>query len=185
MELPANMIKDLKSNMLWKTEADFDRIYNIYYPKLVRFANTYLLSFSDSENIVQDIFLRLWENRDQIPCSGNINAYLFTVVKNRCVDTLRTVKKERFCNLSGIEQQELNLKLYALEAFDENGFTLSELERIIQEAILSLPDRCREIFLLSRMEGLTYKEISERLEISTNTIEGQMSAALRKLRVAL
>ena len=47
MELPANMIKDLKSNMLWKTEADFDRIYNIYYPKLVRFANTYLLSFSD------------------------------------------------------------------------------------------------------------------------------------------
>ena len=90
MELPANMIKDLKSNMLWKTEADFDRIYNIYYPKLVRFANTYLLSFSDSENIVQDIFLRLWENRDQIPCSGNINAYLFTVVKNRCVDTLRT-----------------------------------------------------------------------------------------------
>lgn len=185
MELPANMIKDLKSNMLWKTEADFDRIYNIYYPKLVRFANTYLLSFSDSENIVQDIFLRLWENRDQIPCSGSINAYLFTVVKNRCVDTLRTVKKERFCNLSGIEQQELNLKLYALEAFDENGFTLSELERIIQEAILSLPDRCREIFLLSRMEGLTYKEISERLEISTNTIEGQMSAALRKLRVAL
>ena len=77
------------------------------------------------------------------------------------------------------------MKLYALEAFDENGFTLSELERIIQEAILSLPDRCREIFLLSRMEGLTYKEISERLEISTNTIEGQMSAALRKLRVAL
>lgn len=179
------MNKDQNINKLWNTEADFDRIYKIYYPKLVRFANTYLLSIFDSENLVQDIFLQLWEHRDNILYAENINAYLFTIVKNRCIDSLRSIKKGKTSRLSDVERQELDLKLYSLEAFDEHGFTVEELEKIIRNAIASLPEGCRRIFLLNRMRGLTYKEIAERLDISTNTIEGQMSVALRKLRLAL
>lgn len=179
------MNKDWNTNKLWNTETDFDKTYKTYYPKLVRLANTYLLSISDSENLVQDIFLQLWERRDSIPYNENINAYLFTVVKNRCIDSLRSIKRGKMRYLSDVEQQELDLKLYSLEAFDEHGYTLEELEKIITDAIASLPEGCRRIFLLSRMRGLTYKEIAERLDISTNTIEGQMSVALKKLRIAL
>ena len=65
---------------------DYSKIYAIYFPKLVRFSQTYLHTQEDAENLVQDIFLYLWENREQIPLLGNMNAYLFTVVKNRCID---------------------------------------------------------------------------------------------------
>lgn len=86
---------------------------------------------------------------------------------------------------SPVERQELEFKLYSLQKFDENSFSFFEMERILQQAIESLPERCREIFRLSRMEGLQNKEIAARLGISVNTVEGQMSIALRKLRVAL
>lgn len=172
-------------NKLWNTEADFDKIYKKYYPKLVRFANTYLLSISDSENIVQDIFLQMWETHGHIPYGSNIDAYLFTAVKNRCIDLLRSIKKKKTSHLSDVEQKELDLKLYSLEMFDEQSFTLDELEKAITDAIASLPEGCRRIFLLSRMERLTYKEIAEQLDVSINTIEGQMSVALRKLRFIL
>ena len=182
---PCTMRTGQHVNKLWNTEADFDKIYKKYYPKLVRFANTYLLSISDSENIVQDIFLQMWETHGHIPYGSNIDAYLFTAVKNRCIDLLRSIKKKKTSHLSDVEQKELDLKLYSLEMFDEQSFTLDELEKAITDAIASLPEGCRRIFLLSRMERLTYKEIAEQLDVSINTIEGQMSVALRKLRFIL
>ena len=70
-------------------DTDFDRIYTIYFPKLVRFAQTYLLYREEAENIVQDIFLQLWESTDRLLLQSSLNAYLFTIVKNRCIDALR------------------------------------------------------------------------------------------------
>ena len=87
--------------------------------------------------------------------------------------------------LLSFQRLKLEFKLYSLQKFDENSFSFFEMERILQQAIESLPERCREIFKLSRMEGLQNKEIAARLGISVNTVEGQMSIALRKLRVAL
>lgn len=167
--------------------ADFDRIYTIYFPKLVRFSKAYLLFQEDAENLVQDIFLKLWEQYDQIPFNGNLNAFLFTIVKNRCIDTLRKSSQTQgqYCPLSQVEHKELEFKLYSLQRFDENNLSLPEIEDIIRHAVDSLPTRCREIFWLSRMEGLKHKEIAERLNISVNTVEGQMAIALRKLKVSL
>lgn len=177
----------MRKTLLNTKDADFDRIYTIYFPKLVRFSKTYLLFQEDAENIVQDIFLKLWENNDLISFTGNINAYLFTIVKNRCIDFLRKEYQvdNRNCSLSEVERKELEFKLYSLQQFDENNFSLAEIENIIHQAVDSLPPRCREIFLLSRMEGLKHKEIAERLDISVNTVEGQINIALRKLKVAL
>lgn len=165
----------------------FDRIYAIYFPKLVRFSKTYLLFQEDAENMVQDIFLKLWEHHDQIPFDGNLNAYLFTIVKNRCIDLLRKrcQTPDQHCSLSQVEYKEMEFKLYSLQRVDESRLSLSEIESIIRQAMDSLPPRCREIFRLSRMEGLKHKEIADRLNISVNTVEGQMSIALRKLKVAL
>lgn len=177
----------MEQRLFGSGKEDYSKVYSIYFPKLVRFSQTYLLSQEDAENLVQDIFLYLWENREQIPMLGNMNAYLFTVVKNRCIDFLRKQTKagEKKRSLSELEEKELQFKLYSLQKFDENNFSASDIEHLISAAVDSLPARCKEIFLLSRMEGLRHKEIAERLNISVNTIESQIAIALKKLKVAL
>jgi RNA polymerase sigma-70 factor (ECF subfamily) len=166
---------------------DYSKVYDVYFPKLVRFSQTYVLSQQDAENIVQDIFLHLWERRDTLGTLLNLNAYLFTLVKNRCIDFLRDQTRAggRKRPLSDVHEKELELKLYSLQQFDENHLSGAEIETLITHAINSLPARCREIFVLSRLEGLHHKEISARLKISTNTIEGQIHIALKKLRAKL
>jgi RNA polymerase sigma-70 factor (ECF subfamily) len=166
---------------------DFSNTYVIYYPRLVRFSQTYVSSQQDAENIVQDVFLHLWEHWDKTESLINMNAFLFMSVKNKCIDYLRkqTQLKQRKHPLSELQEKELQLNLYSLQVLDENNLSQEEIEAIITDAIRSLPERCREIFILSRLEGLRYKEIASRLNISTNTVEGQMSIALRKLKTKL
>jgi RNA polymerase sigma-70 factor (ECF subfamily) len=166
---------------------DFVKAYSIHYPKLVRFSQTYVLSLQDAENIVQDVFLHLWEHWDNIDSLINVNAFLFMSVKNRCIDYLRkqTQLKRKEQPLFELQEKELQLNLYSLQVLDENNLTNEEIEAIISDAINSLPERCREIFILNRIEGLRHKEIATRLNISTNTVEGQMNIALRKLRAIL
>lgn len=164
----------------------FSKVYRIYFPKLVRFSQAYVLSEHEAENIVQNTFLYLWENQDTLSSLNNVNAFLFTLVKNRCIDFLRKQLKEgNTQSLSDIQEKELELKLYSLQKFDENKLSQEEIEQIITKAVDSLPPRCKEIFVLSRLEGLSHKEIAEQLNISKNTIEGQITIALRKLRVQL
>jgi len=170
-----------------EVDKDFSEIYLMYYPKLTLFAKEYVIATEDAENIVQDIFLLLWENRKILPAIHNLNAYLFTLIKNRCIDFLRGRisehnRKEMMQNLF---ETELKLKLDSLEFFDTHLLTDEKIEEIISGAIDSLPKKCREIFVLCRMEGLKYKEIASQLDISVNTVENQMSIALRKLKIAL
>ncbi|MCD7977635.1 MAG: RNA polymerase sigma-70 factor [Tannerellaceae bacterium] len=162
---------------------EYSEIYRIYFPRLVRFSQTYLSSPEEAENIVQDIFLYLWEHPALLASLKNRNAFLFTMVKNRCIDHLRN--RMLLQNLSEVDEKELKFKLYSLQSFEENNLSETEIESIIQEAIDSLPERCREIFILSRLQGLKHKQIAEQLHITTNTIEGQIAIALRKLREKL
>jgi RNA polymerase sigma-70 factor (ECF subfamily) len=166
---------------------DFSKTYVIYYPRLVRFSQMYVSSQQDAENIVQDVFLHLWEHWDKTDSLINMNAFLFMSVKNKCIDYLRkqTQFKQRERPLSELQEKELQLNLYSLQVLDENNLFQEEIEAIVTDAIHSLPERCREIFILSRLEGLRYREIASQLNISTNTVEGQMSIALRKLKTKL
>ena len=162
----------------------FSEIYEIYFPKLLRFTRTYLISEDESENIVQEIFIYLWEHRDIIETLQNLNAYLFTLAKNRCIDYFRKemVREVRKGSLSEIENRELQLKLYSLEAFDNDRLSDADIEEILNNAINRLPERCREIFIMSRLQNLRYKEIAEKLNVSPNTVENQIVIALRKLK---
>lgn len=165
----------------------YSKVYAMYFPKLVRFSETYILSRQDAEDIVQDIFLYLWEHLELLDSLNNINAFLFTSVKNRCIDFLRKQAQSTDKNkaLSELQEKEIQFKLFSLQALDENKLSDSEIETIVTNAIHSLPKRCREIFILSRLESLRHKEIAVRLNISTNTIEGQIAIALRKLKKEL
>ncbi len=166
----------------------FSELYLIYYPKLVRFAKEFVMQAEDAENITQDVFADLWEKRDSIDYIDNMNAYLFRLVKNRCLDYLKhKIFEQRYVeNVQISFEIEWGIKLQSLDRFSVSDISEeNDMEISIRTAIDSLPKRCRDIFLLSRMEGLKYKEISERLGISVNTVECQMSIALKKLRVKL
>lgn len=152
---------------------NFSELYLTYYSKLVRFAKEFVIQEEDAENITQDVFIILWENRDFIEHIDNMNAYLFRLVRNKCLDYLKhKVFEQRY-----VESVQTS---YEVDVLEDN-----DTEILIRAAINSLPKRCRDIFLLSRVEGLKYKEISEQLGISVNTVECQMGIALKKLRIKL
>ncbi len=164
-------------------KSDFEKLYKLYYPKMFAFAKNYVPANEDAENIVQDVFLTLWERKEEIEISFTLTTYLFTLVKNRCLNFLRHKLIEEEYNSQ--MKKELGFKLYALEVFDYSYQSEEELQEIIRRALDALPERCREVFIKSRIEGLKYKEISDELGISVNTVENQIVTALRKLRVAL
>lgn len=165
----------------------FSGIYDLYFPKLLRFTQTYMIREEEAEHIVQDLFLYLWEHRDVLSSLRNLNAYLFTLIRNRCIDYLRKEmnREERRGTLSEVENKEIELKLYSLEMFDEDQLSDADIEELLQRAIANLPDRCREIFIMSRLQNLRYKEIAAKLNISPNTVENQIVIALRKLKEEL
>jgi len=167
--------------------ADFSRIYSIYFPKMVRFAQNYVVSQEEAQNIVQDLFLYLWEHRDTLNAASNLNAFLFTLTKNRCIDFYRQNRRlNRIIeSLDSLQERELLLKMEALIQFDEKMFSTQEIEDILNNAVNNLPEKCREIFILSRMEGLKHEEIAKKLNISVNTVQNHISKALRKLKTEL
>jgi len=166
---------------------NFDSIYVNNFSRLFLFAKEYVLFDEEAENIVQDIFLMLWEKRDALRVDVSLTAYLFTLVKNKCIDFLRHRMVEQMYseNIQHEYSEELNVKLFALESFDHNFSSEEDIEILLRNAIDKLPERCRLIFIKSRIEGKKYKEIAEELNLSVNTVEGQISIALKKLREEL
>lgn len=165
----------------------FEDIYLTYFSKMKYFAAEYVVSDADAENIVQDVFLELWEKREALTMPVNLIAFLFTAIKNRCLNHLRHKVKVQDTQIQLQEEYVLTLRmnLNSLEAFDQNLFTEHDLETIITHALNSLPEKCREIFIMSKIEGKKQKEIAEALNISINTIETQMGIAYKKLRAEL
>ena len=166
---------------------NFDSIYVNNFSRLFLFAKEYVLFDEEAENIVQDIFLMLWEKKDILRVDVSLTAYLFTLVKNKCIDFLRHRMVEQIYseNIQQEYNEELNVKLFALESFDHNFSSEEDIETLLRNAIDKLPERCRLIFIKSRIEGKKYKEIAEELNLSVNTVEGQISIALKKLREEL
>lgn len=168
---PSKKDPDLKDN--------FDHIYVIYYSRMRRFAKEFVLFEEDAENVVQDVFLQLWEKKEVLDIKVSLTAYLFSLVKNKCIDYLRhQIVAEEYIH-------EQKTKIYSLEQFDYNISSDDDIEKILNKAIDKLPEKCREIFIKSRVEGKKYKEIANELNISINTVENQMSIALKKMRVEL
>ena len=166
---------------------NFDSIYVNNFSRLFLFAKEYVLFDEEAENIVQDIFLMLWEKKDILRVDVSLTAYLFTLVKNKYIDFLRHRMVEQIYseNIQQEYNEELNVKLFALESFDHNFSSEEQIEILLRNAIDKLPERCRLIFIKSRIEGKKYKEIAEELNLSVNTVEGQISIALKKLREEL
>lgn len=170
-----------------REETRFEDIYLSYFSKIKYFAKEYVISEEDAENIVQDVFVELWENKKMLNMHMNLIAYLFTTIKNKCLNHLRhkLVVQETASKLQEEYTISLRMNLDSLEAFDNNLFSDQDIEKIISRALDTLSEKCRTIFIMSKIEGKKQKEIAQELNISINTIETQMGIAYKKLRIEL
>lgn len=170
-----------------KNRIEFENIYVAHYSRMKRFAQEYVIREEDAENIVQDVFLDLWEQNFLLLTHTNLFAYLFTTLKNRCIDFLRhkTIVQNTAQKLEDDYTKALQMKFQSLEALDEQLFSEPDIETVIQNAIESLPEKCREIFVLNKIEGKKQKTIAQELNISINTVENQMAIAYKKLKEIL
>ncbi|MDD5570312.1 MAG: RNA polymerase sigma-70 factor [Bacteroidales bacterium] len=142
------------------------------------FAVTYVKDYETAKELVQDSFITLWEKRDTIDLSKPVKTYLTTTIRNRCLNYLRDNKKFNN-NIIDIE----SLQIEAEHA--DNKLGEKELRGRINDAIGELPEKCREIFVLSRYENMKYQQIADMLQISIKTVETQMSKALQHMRERL
>jgi RNA polymerase sigma-19 factor, ECF subfamily len=155
-------------------EEAFDAIFRAYYADLVGFAQSMLRDRTGAEDAAQDVMLELWRRRKNIVLETSLRAYLLQATRNRALNQIRhrhVVARVDPENLAAAPAPPADRR--AMEG---------ELEGVVRRAIGELPDRCREVFKLSRFHGLTYAEIARTLDISVKTVEAQMGKALRTLR---
>ena len=166
---------------------DFEGFYIKWYSRVKSFAREYVLLEEEAENIVQDVFLEFYQKKDLLDFHVNIVAYLFTSVKNKCIDYLRRklLEQEAVSKIQDEFNLSFRMKFESLEAFDLDDFSEDYVKEMIERALAVLPDRCREIFVLSKIEGKKQKEIAEELNVSVKTIESQITIAYKKLREEL
>lgn len=151
----------------------FEALFRAHYRALCAFAVGYLKDAHKAEDLVQDLFFRLWLDREKVQVTTSVKAYLYASVRNRCLNAVKAGAKVRALNED------------ADDRVPEDERTEDEhTERIarVQAAIESLPEERRKVFKLSRYDGLKYHEIAERLGISVKTVENQMGSALKTLR---
>lgn len=142
---------------------------------LVAYACQYLRSEEDAREAVQDVFMGVWNNREHLQLDESLKPYLYTATRNKALNYLN---RRRLAAVS-IEEAPV----YASERPKvEAAMEAEELKALIYDEVRRLPERCREIFLLSRREGLSNREIAERLAVSEKTVENQMTIALKRLR---
>ena len=160
-------------------KGQFESLFRSSYVSLVRFAMTIIKDRDNAEEIVQDLFFRLWQDREKLTIESSLNGYLFRSVHNRClhyVEHLRVVSRHASEVLtSQSDKQENPAEILQYE----------ELQGRIAMILERLPGRCGQIFYMNRFEGLKYTEIAEKLSVSVKTVEASMGRALKEFRKAL
>lgn len=156
-----------------KQRINIDEAFRCYYKPLCLYAMHYLHDTDLVEDVVQDCFAELWERMNAEKTVSNVKSYLYMMVRNHCLDTL---KKENQFDFS-TSPSDLADIIQDAEAEER-----SLIEARLWTAIDSLPEKCREVFLLSKRDGLKYKEIADKLNISVKTAENQVAKAMKILK---
>ena len=162
-----------------RDEAAFERVFKTHYKNLHAYAFTMLKDDDEAEEMVQQVFFKLWERSENLSFSGPIAAYLYRAVHNESLNFLKHQKVKA--------GHQLHVA-YSMKDKTEHGqgkIMRKELENKFREALNELPEQCRTVFQLSRFEDMKYKEIADKLDISVKTVENHMGKALKLLRTKL
>lgn len=151
-------------------------LFNKYYEPLVRYAIFHLNDIASSEEVVQDIFIYLWEKRDSLRIETSLESYLYRSIRNRCLNYLKS-KTFRVYKLSETADVLTNN-----HAYEGSNIETEELEKLLAQAIGNIPEKSAMIFNYSRNQGLTHPEIASKLNISVKTVEYHIGSALKSIK---
>ncbi|MGQ9620053.1 MAG: RNA polymerase sigma-70 factor [Bacteroidales bacterium] len=159
---------------------EFETLFRSSYISMVKYAGTMVKDQDSAEEIVQDLFFKIWKDRQKLKIKSSLTGYLFRAVHNRCIhyiSHLKVVEKH------SREMSSVNFNMLSAEADQEINYR--ELQDKIASVLEKLPERCSRIFCMNRFEGLKYSEIAEKLSISVKTVETCMGKALKEFRKTL
>jgi len=175
MDNEANIIRRIRQGDI----KEFESLFRSSYASLVRYAKTIVKDHDTAEEIVQEFFFRMWQDREKMNINNSVNGYLFRSVHNRCLHFIEHQKV--------VEKHESEIIASADELNEQVTDTIyyNELQAKVSRVLEKLPERCSRIFSMNRFEGLKYSEIAEKLSVSVKTVELNMGKALKEFRKAL
>lgn len=175
----SEVIKGL-AHLMGKDDAKaFRQFFDLLYPRFYRLAFYYMRSDSLSEEVVSDVFMKIWNNRRKLAEIEHLGFYFFKAIKNQAFTYLKRESRMQ------LEEAD-SLKSFRLEyAEPENLLIAKELAHAVEHAVTALPGKCQMIFRLVREDGMSYKDVADLMDISPKTVENQMTIAIKKLRSAV
>jgi len=174
--MPENNDSKLIKGLIDDDKTVIDLIYNTYHKRIYAFAYSYLKVKDDALDVMHEVFMKLWENRHHLESDTNLEAFVFTITRNTVLSIFRkkATEKKYLAYLSSIVVQ--------LDNNTQNSLDYTFLKESLGKLVENLPPKRKQVFLISRNEGLSNKEIAQRLEISEKTVEDHMTKALAFLR---
>lgn len=148
-----------------------------HYPRLCNIAYGYVMNHDDSEDIVQELFINVWNKGKDALSEKEFVAYMITSVRNSCISFLR--KKQE--DVVPLEDHHISSCTETCEIGDESGESMSPEEHL-QAALATLPDKCRDVFLMAKLRGMKYRDIARELDLSEKTVENHIAKAMKLLR---
>lgn len=173
--------KQLLQEILHGNASAFKDVYRLYYNDLCRYTRKYFPLREDAEEIVQDVLVRIWENRDKLTHVNNLRTYLFTTVKNSSlnrIEHLRVVQKHA-------DSVALEIKALELESDTDFFENQSNIEKEVLKAIDDLPEQCGKVFKMKYIDGMKAKDIADEVNLSQRTVETHVFNGLKLLRQRL
>ena len=173
-------IQELKQRIaLYDDQSAYRELYVLFFKSLQQFAISFVRSPETAEEIVSDVFIKVWKKRAGLSRIHNLKLYLFISTKNCSLNYLRTRKKTL------LQPEQYFVQLQSIYFNPEKLMLTAEMMNRVQKAINDLPPRCQLIFKLIKEDGLKYREVAELLNLSIKTIENQMAIAIRKIGMAI
>lgn len=153
-----------------------EELFNYYYPRLYQFSKSFLKLEDGIDDILQEVFVKIWQNRTNIRSAETFSPFIFTMTRNLLLNELRS-------RLSKKKIKDEIIKLSVSEEYHSfEKMEYGELKETVDQIVTNLPEKQREVFLLSRYEGLSHKEIAEKLQISTKTVEYHISQSISTIK---
>lgn len=179
MLITTNKTEELIGRLKNNDKSALDEIFNYYYPRLYNFSKKILKIEVDIDDILQDVFLKIWLHRSKINNPETFNSFIFTVTKNALLNLIRSnAKNQAF-------KEEFSKRIISSEYVTQNQIEFNEIKTAIDKIVAKLPEKRQKVFLLSRNDGLSNKEIAQKLNISEKTIEDHITHSIRFLKKSL
>ena len=156
-----------------------DELFNYYYPRLYHFSKSILKIENEIDDILQEVFVKIWLNRHKIGSAESFNSWIFTITRNELLNLIRNnLRDHNF-------KDQLFLRSVAEEYQTQNPLEYDEIRTGIDKIVAALPEKRKQVFILSRTEGLSYKEISQQLNISEKTVEDHITHAIKQIKSSM